>query len=256
MKYHRVIILISLLWVLPVHAQSFLTLGTGGTLGFYNSGALDHFADTYNQVNGPNLAHLLGRFDGYEGLTFESGFRHLGYRVDAALLLGWQRVKRQNNADFNIGDMRRFKFTADALYLRGEAGRLWGHFFLNGMFTLFLNRRVHLESSYFSLSGGDHVRILDGKYSARTALSGDLGISLGLRRNRIFLIASVSHPIFATDRSDRLHDPDSAKAEEGSSVFPRNFINFFNNAPDPGVPNRLDGWKFTLTFSYAVYFRV
>lgn len=245
-----------LLWAFPVYGQSFATLGVGGALGFYKSAALDNFIETYNAVNGPNLAHLLGRFDGYEGLNFEGGYRYLGYRADAAFLLGWQRLTRKNNVHYNNGDVRRFKLDAKTLYLRGEVGRLFGHFFVNAMATLFFDRRLQLESSYSNLSGGNYVRRLDGSCRASTGSSGDLGISAGLRHNRIFLTARVSHPVFATDRDDRLRDPDRAKVAEGSSVFPEDFIDFFNQAADAGVPNRLDGWKISLTFSYAVYFKV
>jgi hypothetical protein len=238
-------------FALPLWPQHYGVVGTGVTLNLYDSAELNHFRRTYNAVNGPNMSQLLSGFDNYVGLRFEGGYRYVGYRLTTAVLLGWRRLTSSGNGLFNNGDSRNFRIHSDAFYLEGEAGRVWGNLFVSGMLTLFFNRNINLKSSYSNVSGSDYVERLDGAYKAKTFISGDLGLAVGIQKNRTFLIGKISHPVFASNQADRLRDADPQKVVDGSDHFPDDFIKFTNREPYSGVRNKLDGWKISIVLAFA-----
>jgi hypothetical protein len=232
-------------------SQHYGVIGAGGVLDFYNSAELNDFRRTYNSVNGPNMNQHLSGFNNYVGLCFEGGYRYMGYRLTTSLLLGWQRLRGLSTGQFNNGDSRIIELHSDAFYFEAGLGRLWGDFFLSGLFALFANRNFTIESRYSNVSGLDYIERLDGTYKARTPISADIGLAIGLRRHPLFLIAKVTHPVFSSDSDARLRSSDPEKAVDGSDLFPEDFIKFSTGEPYSGVRNNLDGWKVALTFGFA-----
>ncbi len=236
---------------LQLWSQHYGVVGTGVTLSLYDSADLNHFKQTYNAVNAPNMSQFLSGFDNYVGLRFEGGYRYVGYRLTTAVLAGWRRLTSSSNGLFNNGDSRNFRIHSDAFYLEGEAGRVWGNVFVGGLLTLFLNRRVSMKSSYSNISGSDYSERLDGAYKAQSFFAGDLGLVLGVRKNRTFLMAKISRPVFATNTGGHLRDSAPEKILDGSDRFPDDFIKFTNREPYAGVRNRLDGWKISIVLAFA-----
>lgn len=239
------------LFALPLWPQHYGVVGTGVTLSLYDSAELNNFKQTYNAVNGPNMSQFLSGFDNYVGLRFEGGYRYVGYRLTTAVLAGWRRLTSSSNGLFNNGDSRNFRIHSDAFYLEGEVGRVWGNVFAGGLLTLFLKRDVSMKSSYANVSGSDYSERLDGTYKARSVIASDLGLVLGVRKNRTFLMAKISRPVFAANTSSQLRDSTPEKILDGSDRFPDDFIKFSNREPYDGVRNKLDGWKISIVLAFA-----
>lgn len=232
-------------------AQHFLTVGPGFALRVFKSEKLNHFTDTYNLDNFNSLATLLNGFDGSEGLRFEVGYRYWKHYT-AAVSLGWMTFTRKDNATFTNNETRLLELKSNSFYLEYEAGRPFGDFFVNGVLAFFFNRNVKIEAAYFDANGRNFARRLNGNYRGATAFSGDLGIAVGMYRKPIFLVAKITYPFFATDKSDRLRDERTAKQEDGSALFPDDYINFKAREPYDGVPNDLDGLKISLTVMFSL----
>jgi len=249
----KFMLLVSLLVVsTPLFSQHYITIGSGATLGFYNSAELDNFAQSYNVINGENMSQLLGGFNGYEGLKIDAGYRYFGYTKFGVVLLGWQKLQRKSHANFNIGDKRSFNLKSNAFFVQGQAGWTFDNFFVGGQTTFFLNRELELESGFSAVTTQGHITALDGNYKASTDLAGDLGLVFGFRKSRVFLTLNMSYPVFSTNSEDKYGDP--AKIAEGSDVFPRDYTQFPGTAS--GISNQLDGLKISLSFAYAFFFRV
>lgn len=233
-------------------SQHYAVLGSGGTISFYSSDELDSFKQTYNSVNAPNLNELLGGFDTFEGLRFEGGYRYIGNKLATSLLVGWERLTSKNNARYNNGDNRTFRLTNDAIYLEGGAGPAMRDFFVTGAFSLFFNRQLRLRSAYSNLSGSEYVQRLDGTYTAQSSLSGDLGLAVGVRRGFMIVVAKISHAVFTSNSPEPIRDTAREKVANGSDIFPEDYIKFYNQESYEGVPNKLEGWKLSLSFAFAL----
>ncbi len=233
-------------------AQHYVTLGGGFSLSFYDSDDLDHFKETYNLVNSPNLASLMMGIGGGEGLRGEIGYRHLG-RLGAAVLIGWQRFSRSDLAEFNNGEVRRIELKLSSLYLEYEFGHTLENFlFVNGVVTVFLNRKFTLESIYSVPMGEVPKKRLSGTYKSDPSLSTDLGIAVGIFKKPLFLIGKITYPLFTGGSSNVLQDRSSEKIADGTNIFPRDYVDFLNEPTYEGVTSDIDGLKISLTLAFAI----
>lgn len=234
-----------------VWAQHYLTLGGGFSVMFYDSDDLDSFKGTYNLVNIQNLAQPMKGISNAEGLQGAVGYRHLG-RLGTAFLVGVQRFSGKDLAEYNNGEARRLELKMSSLYVEYELGHTWNHFFVNGLFTVFLNRRLTLESTYSVLIGEVPDKSLTGIYKSGTSLSTDFGIAVGIFRKPVFLTGKITYPLFTGGHSKVLQDKRAEKAAEGTDIFPRDYVQFLNNEAYDGVATDIDGFKISLTIAFAV----
>lgn len=239
-----------LVLVLPplVTAQHFVTAGAGFGVMVMNSADLDRFSETYNYVNNPALRTFLKGFDAGVGLQVEAGYRQTG-RFSKAVTAGWQTYSSRDAAEFGNDEVRSLELRLNSLQVSGELGRGWRDFFVNGLATVYFNRKTRIISE---LANADTVRsALSGTYKSAAAMALDAGITLGLYRDPVFLIAKISYPVYTGGRSEKLEDRAPAKIADGLSRFPDDYINFLERQPYGGVASSIDGLKIAITIALA-----
>jgi hypothetical protein len=236
-------------------AQHYLTLGGGFSVTFFDSKALDRFTETYNLVNGPNLATVMKGIGGAEGLRWEVGYRYLG-RPGTAVLAGFQIYRRKDLAQYNNSDLRKIELKLNSFYVEYELGHTWKDFFVNGLFTLFFKRKSTLESTYSVQIGEvpEPNKALNGTYESDASFSTDLGIAVGIFRKPILLIGKITYPLFTVGGAGVLRDRSSVKFKKGTDIFPDDYLKFINGEDYNGVANDFDGLKILLTVAFVLKF--
>lgn len=241
---------LTLVLTLPLlaQAQHFVTAGAGFGVIVMNSEELDRFAKTYNSVNYPGLRAFLKGFDAGVGLQVEAGYRQVG-RFSKAVKAGWQSYNSRDVAEFGNDEIRNLELRLNSLQVSGELGHGWRDFFVNGMATVHVSRKARIISE---LANADTVRsALSGTYKSAAAMALDAGITLGLYRDPVFLIAKISYPVYTGGRSEKLEDRTPAKIADGLSLFPDDYINFLERQPYDGVASAIDGLKIAVTIAFA-----
>ena len=235
-------------------AQDYLTLTSGLSTMFHRSEDLNRFKDTYNLVNGQNLYQPMQGFGAPAGLCWEIGYRRLK-RWDTAVLTGYQTYTASDKAEYNDGARRNLKCTISSLYVGAEVGRTFGHFFVNGVSTVFFNRKLRIESTYSGALGvKTPEKSLDGTYESGTSLSADIGIAAGFFKKPVFIIAKITYPVYTGGKSFVLRDNRSEKAADGTDVFPDDYVSYYYGDPYEGIHTNIDGLK--ITVSAAIAFRL
>ena len=249
-----ILILIGLIFLSGMlHAQDFLTIGGGFSLAFYNAKNLDHFTQSYNDVNRLSLGQYCEGIGGGEGIRWEIGYRRFG-RFTAAILGGSQSYMRHDFATFGNGEERGLELKVQSLYVEGQFGRSFKSIFVNGCIALYFNRKVSIDSRYSGAAGTDVVKSLSGYYENDATFSTDLGIAFGVYKKPIFLVLKVSYPVFTGGSKKVLRDRRVEKRETGTDVFPRDYWDFLELGDYEGISSNIDGFKLSLTFAFALRF--
>lgn len=248
----RVFFQISLLfWAAAVHGQDYLTIGGGFSFAFYESESLKNFAVTYNEVNYGTLRQGFEGLKGGEGIRWEIGYRRFD-RTTAAAIFGRQLYTRHDFASFTNGEERGLELKIESLFLEGELGRSFKQFFVNGCLALHIHRRIQLDSEYSGLGGIEAKKPLTGLYESDTVFSTDIGLALGFYKRPVFLIVRIMYPVFTDGKFEVLRDRSTEKRENMTSVFPRDYQEYFDLGNYEGVPCNIDGLKLTMTFAFAI----
>jgi len=146
------------------------------------------------------------------GLRWEGGYRYLG-RLGFAVLVGIQNHTGKDGAQYQNGEARNLVLEMNSLYVECEIGHTHNIFFVNGVFTLFFNRKLILESTY---SGQLSESPLDGTYIGDTSVSTDVGIAIGIFKEPIIITGKIGYPIFTKGGSTVLQDKRIEKFENGT----------------------------------------
>lgn len=229
-------------------AQHYVTLGMGFSGAFFDSEDLDRFKETYNLVNSPYLANYMRGIGGSVGLRWEFGYRYLG-RMGMAVLVGIQNYIAKDGAQYRNGEARNLELEMNSLYVECEMGYTHNIFFVNGVFTFFFNRTLILESTYSGLMSESP---LNGTYIGDTSVSRDIGIAIGIFKDPIIITGKITYPIFTGGVSTILQDKRIEKVENGTDVFPNDYVEYNYGKTYDGVSGDIDGLKILVTVAYAI----
>lgn len=230
--------------------QHYLTLGVGFSTMLYGSDDLERFRDTYNQVNGPNLRTQMKGFGTGEGIRWELGYRYLG-RLSMAVLAGVQNYTGSDAAHFQNGEVRDLELEINSLYLEYELGYLRKKFFVNGVVTVWMNRKPTVKSEYQTQASGTR-NPLTGTYKTPASLATDLGVAVGVLREPVFLVVKVTYPVFTGGGSKILEDRAADKIADGLSLFPDDYVRYVDRQAYKGVASDINGLKVMVVVSLAI----
>jgi len=223
--------------------KKFLTVGLGLGAGFLGSDDLTHFKTTYNYVNEPWLFSPLKGFGGAMIFRVELAYRKFGPK-NMTFLVGWQRYKNRDVSQYNNGDMRQLELNMNGPYVDFEMGRTFKrHYIINGVFTLFLNRKVSLKSNY----QGDEKAGFIGKYEGFVPIAFDLGVVLGVYKDPVFLTCKITYPLFTGGGSTNLYNPTIAQSQSDTPVIPSDYYNYVYGMGYEGIKSNIDGLKILIT---------
>jgi len=248
MKTAVLIFIILAIYKLPLLAQHYFTLGIGFSGAVLKSDDLNRFKDTYNLVNSPSLAKYMRGIDGAVGLRWEVGYRYMG-RLGIAVLAGLQNYISKDAATYQNGETRSLELDMNSLFVEWELGHTRNQFFINGVITLFLNRKLILESKY---SDTTKKEPLSGVYSSDATISTDLGIAIGIIRRQIILSGKITYPIFTGGKSSVLRDKRLEKIADGIDIFPADYADYCFEKTYDGVASDIDGLKVLVTIAFAI----
>lgn len=233
-------------------AQQLITFGVGFSGSFYHSADLDRFQKTYNLVYQQHLAKYMQGLDQAFGLRWEIGYRRPG-RPGIAVLTGIQNYTSRDLAQFENAETRKLELQLKSLYLECEAGSTHKNFFLNGVLTLFFNRKLALKSTYSNPMDVDIPnKSLNGNYKGDTSISTDVGIMVGFYKEPIILAVKMTYPVFTAGRSSVLRDDKIEKVNDGTNIFPDNYEAFLIRKPYDGVASDINGLKVSVTIALAI----
>lgn len=229
-------------------AQHYITLGLGFSGAFYDSEDLSRFKGTYNSVNNPYLAKYMQGIGRAVGFRWEFGYRHID-RIGTAVLIGMQNYTSKDAAQYQNGEVRNLELEMNNLYVEFEIGHTHSIFFVNGLFTFFFNRKLILESTYL---GPMSESPLDGTYIGDTSVSTDMGITIGIFKEPIIITGKISYPIFIRGGSTVLQDKRIEKVENGTDIFPNDYVDYCYGKTYDGVASDIDGLKILVTIAFAI----
>lgn len=229
-------------------AQHYITLGLGLNGAFYDSEDLDRFKETYNLVNKQSLSRSMQGLGEAVGLRWEGGYRYLG-RLGIAVLVGTQNYIGKDAAQYRNGEARNLELEMNNLYVECEIGRTHKIFFVNGIFTFFFNRTLILESTY---SGSMSESPLNGTYIGDTSVSTDMGIAIGIFKDPIIITGKITYPIFTRGGSTVLQDKRIEKVENGTDIFPNDYVDYCYSKTYDGIASDIDGLKILVTVAFAI----
>ena len=232
----------------PSWAQHYFTFGVGFSGAFFKSEDLDHFKDTYNLVNSSSLAKYMRGIDGAVGLRWEVGYRYMG-GLSTSVLIGLQNNTSKDAATYQNGETRSLELDMNGLFVEWELGQARNQFFINGLITLFLNRKLILESKY---SDTTKKEPLSGVYSSDATISTDLGIAIGIIRRQIILSGKITYPIFTGGKSNFLKDKRLEKIADGIDTFPADYADYCFGKSYKGVRSNIDGLKILVSIAFAI----
>lgn len=229
-------------------AQRYVIVGGGFTMMRLASSDLKLFEQTYNSVNiNFGQTALLRGFDLGIGLSGEVSYRHMGKR-SKALAFGYQEHSATDIAAFANGAERNLKLNATHFYLQPSWGFIKKNLFVEGVLTLFVQRKFDLQSR---LIGSDQPNSLTGDYSGDTGFATDLGLAFGAFSGPILLTFKVSYPVYKSGGSNIFTDPAPAKAAQQLNAFPDDFVKYVNQERYKGVSSKIDGFKVAVTLNFA-----
>ena len=249
MKKILLILLIFIICKSQLWAQHYLTLGVGFSGMSLNSKDLDKFKETYNLVNGSNLALLMDGMGIVLGLRGEIAYRYLG-KFGGSVSVGYQGYKGQDGVRYNNGETRNLTFKMNSMYLGCEYGITRNTFFVNGLVTTFFNRKILIDCVYSGPPEEVSRKTLNGNYSSDNSFSTDIGIVVGILRNPIILTAKITYPLYTGGKSNVLQDKNKVAANK--DVFPDDYVAYTYGEHYDGVACNIDGLKIMLTFIYAI----
>jgi hypothetical protein len=248
MKTIILIFLVLLLCNSPLSAHHYITLGVGFSGAFFKSDELNRFKDTYNLVNSPYLAKYLRGIEGAVGLRWEVGYRYLR-RLGTAVLVGLKNYTSKDAATYQNGETRNLELEMNSMFVEWELGYARSQLFINGVITLFFNRKLILESKY---SDPTKKEPLSGVYSSDAAISTDLGIAVGIIRRQIILTTKITYPIFTGGKSNFLKDKRLDKIASGRDSFPSDYADYCFGKSYKGVRSNIDGLKVLVVVAFAI----
>ncbi len=229
-------------------AQHYITLGLGFSGAFYDSKDLDRFKETYNLVNKQSLSMFMQGIGEMVGFRWEGGYRYRG-RLGIAVLVGTQNYIGKDAAQYRNGETRNLELEMNNLYVECEIGRTHKIFFLNGIVTFFFNRTLILESTYSGLMSESP---LNGTYIGDTSVSTDMGIAIGIFKDPIIITGKITYPIFTRGGSTVLQDKRIEKVENGTAIFPNDYVDYCYSKTYDGIASDIDGLKILVTVAYAI----
>jgi hypothetical protein len=232
----------------PSWAQHYFTFGVGFSGAFFKSRDLDRFKDTYNLVNSSSLAKYMRGIDGAVGLRWEVGYRYMG-GLSTAVLVGLQNYTSKDAATYQNGETRNLQLEMNSMVVEWEIGHTHNNLFISGVFTLFFNRKLILESEYSGLLEKDP---LSGTYISDATISTDLGIAIGIIRRQIILSGKITYPIFTGGKSSVLKDKRLEKIADGIDIFPADYADYCFGKTYDGVASDIDGLKVLVTVALAI----
>jgi hypothetical protein len=233
-------------------AQQFFTLGLGFGGAFYHSQELDQFKNSYNLLYRPHLIQGLQALKQAFGWEWEIGYRRLE-RLGLALLAGMQNYTSHDLAQFENRETRKLDLKLNSFYIGGEVGHSHKNIFVNGVCTVFFNRKLTLKSTYSNPLNEDIPnKSLNGNYKGDASVSTDLGMALGYFKDPLLLVVKITYPVFTTGGSSVLHDNKSEKVAEGTNIFPDQYDAFLYRQPYQGVASNIDGLKISLVVAFLI----
>ncbi len=232
----------------PSLAQHYFTLGLGFSGAFFKSKDLNRFTETYNSVNSPYLAKYLRGIEGAVGLRWEVGYRYMG-RLGIAVLAGLQNYISKDAATYQNGETRNLQLEMNSMVVEWEIGHAHNNLFISGVFTLFFNRKLILESEYSGLLEKDP---LSGTYISDATISTDLGIAIGIIRRQIILSGKITYPLFTGGKSTVLKDKRLEKIADGIDIFPADYADYCFGKSYTGIKSNIDGLKILVTVAFAI----
>lgn len=232
----------------PLRAQHYFTLGIGFSGAFLKSDDLNRFKDTYNLVNNPYLSKYMRGIDGAVGLRWEVGYRYMG-GLSTAVLVALQNYTSKDAATYQNGETRNLELEMNSMVVEWEIGHTHNNLFISGVFTLFFNRKLILESEY---SGSLEKDPLSGTYISDATISTDLGIAIGIIRRQIILTGKITYPLFTGGSSNVLQDKRLEKIANGTDIFPADYADYCFEKNYKGVKSNIDGLKILVTVVFAI----
>lgn len=252
MKKIFIMLLISIACKSQLWAQHYITAGMEFNSMILDSDGLDQFKETYNMVNEPYLARLMNGMGIVNGVRGEIGYRYLG-RLGKSFAIGYERSIGKDGVRYHNGETRNLKLIMSSLYVEGEIGHTHKRFFINGLITAFLNRKISLESIYDGPPSEVAKKLLNGTYKCDTSISTDVGIVIGYFREPIILSTKITYPIFSRGGSDILMNEIEGEIATKSDKFPNDFIAYCNDDPYDGVAcDDIDGLKILISVAFAM----
>ncbi|HFE63548.1 MAG TPA: hypothetical protein ENK14_03925, partial [Caldithrix sp.] len=191
-------------------SQTFFTAGAGFTKTFLHSQDLNQFRESYNAVQRQFLVHPLAGFGGGFGLQAAVGLRRYA-SLSGALKLGFVQWKGNDFARFSNGDKRDLQLESNSFYLDVELGQGFQNFFVNGLLRILLSPHYTLRSSYSTLISPAPAKSLDGRYENKMSTAVATGVSIGLIKEPIIVIAQITYVLYKSGTKDLLRESDEKK---------------------------------------------
>lgn len=248
-KFITVLIAVLLLTT-ALTGQTFITAGGGFGKTFLHAPDLNRFRDSYNATQREFLVHPLAGFGGGFGVNGSFGVRRYA-SLSGAVKFGFASWKGNDFARFSNGDKRDLQLESNSFYLDAELGRGYQNFFVNGLFRVLFSPHYILRSSYSTLISPAPEKSLDGRYENRMSSTIAVGISIGLIKKPIFLVAQISYVLYKSGTEDLLRVDDQKKIAEGLSNFPSDFVSYTNGKPYRGVSSNYGGLSLNLGFEFS-----
>ncbi|MBL7074426.1 hypothetical protein ISS37_04205 [candidate division KSB1 bacterium] len=251
MKKILIMFFILMVFKSQLWAQHYITLGLGFSGAFFDSEDLDRFKETYNSVNSPYLANYMRGIGGAMGLRWEIGYRYIG-RLGTAVLIGMQNYKSNDAAQYQNGEVRNLELKMNSMYVESEIGHTRKNFFVNGVLTLFFDRKLTLKSKYSGPTSEAVKNPLNGTYNSDTSISTDMGIAIGIIKEPIILTGKITYPLFTGGGSNILQDKRVEKIENGTDIFPNDYEDYCFDKTYDGVASDIDGLKILVTIALVI----
>lgn len=240
-----------------VRSQQYITPSIGYSLAFFSSDDLDLFKDTYNSFHRSFQFGLIKGFSGLSqpvGIRLELGYHHFG-KLAMFANVGFQNVFTKDFAEFDNFEERELILRQRSFLIEGGIGPRIKQFFITGVFAVYFNKKLSLESSYRAPPDPEGANPLNGKYESNNTISTDFGISVGVNKDPVILTLKLMYPLFTGGKNEVLIDDNLAKIAAGTSVFPDNFESSFFNEPYKGIKSNIDGFKIILTLGIPLQVR-
>jgi len=215
----------------------------------YNSDDLDEFRDTYNRFHRDFQLGLINEFGGLHlpvGIRLELAYQYFGKLVGYANF-GFQSFITKDFAEFDNREERKLELKQRSLFIEGGIGPRLKQFFIAGIFTVYFNKNLSLESTYNFVEDPNQPYPLTGKYESDKTISADFGIAFGFVKDPITLTLKIAYPLFTGGKNEFLKDDNLAKITAGTSVFPNNFDDSHFGDPYKGIESNIDGLKMMFT---------
>ena len=243
-----------------MQSQHYIAPSVGYSLGFFNSDDLVLFKDSYNSFQRSYESGLLKGFSALNqpvGIRLELAYLYFG-KIAGFANFGFQNFGAKDFAEFSNRTERKLELSQSSFFIEGGIGPRINQFFVAGIFTVYLSKKLSLESTDNVIYPPDQPNPLDGTYKTDKTISADIGMAFGVVKDPITLTFKITYPLFTGGKNSILVDDNLAKISAGTSVFPADLYEVLSTL-DPesddygksyqGIRSNIDGFKIIVTLS-------